>query len=305
MENLHSSCFAHKEAKKYPVHTKEATIASYEEFNSDRDKYTPITVQDIEGVFEKAASYHGIDLNSFTKEAALEAPEIVSFTGDGVTINMSKIASVEDIEEATDYLLTKRAQLSWKAVKDAAKYVYHNAANSTLDIEDPTMVKLARLAGIGVGDREEIEEEFCKRASDLALSTDSREAFFNYFKELEKLPDSEFYKEANLNNLCGAMEDIDKLTGNDYNYWRTVETPENVCFKNTVCDLLKQASDLLTIPSIETTISKKALLERKESVKSFFNSALNEELPETDDKLFEKVASLAEIPANMLLDAVK
>jgi hypothetical protein len=304
MDNLSNACFAYPLLKKYPVHTKEATIVSYEEFNSDRDKYTPLTVQNIESVFEKAASYHDLDLTSLVKEAS-SAPEVVSFTGGGVTINMSKIASVDDIEEATDYLLTKRAQLSWKAVKDAAKYVYHNAANSTLDIEDPTMVKLARLAGVGVGDREEIEEEFCKRASDLALSTDSRETFFNYFNELEKLSDEEFYKEANLNNICGAMEDIDKLTGNDYNYWRTVETPENVCFKNTVVDLLKQASDLLTIPSIDTTISKKALLERKEAVKSFFSSALNEELPSEDDKLFEKVASLAEIPANMLLDAVK
>lgn len=304
MDNLSNACFAYPLLKKYPVHTKEATIVSYEEFNSDRDKYTPLTVQNIESVFEKAASYHDLDLTSLTKEASA-APEVVSFTGGGVTINMSKIACEEDIKEAADYLLTKRAQLSWKAVTDAAKYVYQNASESSIDIDAPEMQKLARLAGIGVGDRAEIEEEFCKRASDLALATDSRESFFNFFSELEKLPDEEFYKEANLKNICSAMEDIDKLSGNDYNYWRTVETPENICFKHTVGDLVKQASDLLTIPSIDTTISKKALLERKEAVKSFFSNAFNEELPSEDDKLFEKVASLAEIPANMLLDAVK
>ena len=62
---------------------------------------------------------------------------------------------------------------------------------------------------------------------------------------------------------------------------------------------------MLHIPSIDTVLSKKALLERSEAVNSFFTTYLGAEKPETAENMCEKVASLDENLAEALLERLE
>ena len=80
--------------------------------------------------------------------------------------------------------------------------------------------------------------------------------------------------------------------------------PERVCFKANLVDLTKEASDMMHIPSVDVVISKKALLERKNGVNSFFETYFGAEKEENDEKMCQKVASLDEKTATALLESL-
>lgn len=304
MDNLDKNCFAYPSMRKYPVHTKEAALNSWSDFCEEKQSIPKVLATEITEVFQKAASYHEITLDPIVKEASVE-PEVVHFGTEDGGISMSKIASANDVEAAATFILHKRASMPREQLAEAAKYTLWCASNMDVPVESDAMKKVARIAGVGVGDRDEIQSEFEKRATMNLFEGQSKEAFWNYVNEMKSMTDEEFYKEANLNKICNALEGIDIMYSNTHRYGHDLKHPEDVCFGQGVDDLLKEASDLAYIESIDTTISKKALLERKNAVNSFFGEYFGASEALDGDDLVAKVASLDENIATALLEAIE
>lgn len=305
MNNLSDSCFAYPSMRKYPIHTKEAACNSYQAFSKEASCYPKPLADAIKANFEKAAAYHEIELESLNKQAAAPAtPELISFKGDDGVVTMSKISSAVDIPAAVSKILEYRGITKRANLKEAAKYVLWAASNADFDMETAEMKKIARIAGIGVGDRDKIQEEFEKRATLNIFDGASKDAFWKFAADLKALSDDDFYSETNLNKICSILEETDVLYGNNHKYGSTLAYPEDVVFSETVDDLLKEASDLLLIPSIDTTISKKALLERGNKANAFLKTYLGQETDLAGDDLLGKVASLDADTASALLERI-
>lgn len=301
MNNLSDSCFAYQSMRKYPIHTKEAACNSYQEFSKEASCYPKALAESIKERFQKAAEYHEIDLESLTKEASADPRETITFKGVDGNITMSKIASANDIPAAINKILEYREVTKRANLQEAAKYVIWSAANTDFDLDSDEMRKIAHIAGLGVGDREQIQSEFEKRATLNILDGESKDAFWKFASDLKELSDEDFYSEGNLNKMCSILEEIDTLYDNTHKYGTQLKRPEDVVFAHTMDDLIKEAHDLLLIPSIDTTISKTALLERADKANSFFKTYLGQEKELSGDDLFGKVASLdAEIAAALL-----
>ena len=303
MDNLNKDWFAYPSMRKYPVHTKEAALHSFQEFSDESFTIPKALSSMITGRFEKAAAFHEIELKPLEKTAAA-TPDTILFEGKTGDISISKITSLEAFREATDYILEKRATMHRADLQEAAKYVVWTAANSDMAQATPELQKVAKIAGIGVGDRAKIQHAFEKRATLCVLSDHDSVPFWSYAKELRGLTDEEFYKEATLNKICNTIEEIDEFYNNKARYGKDLEAPEDVVFESNMDDLLKEASDLMYIPSVDATLSKKALLQRKEAVQAFFNQYLAAETAYSDVELIEKVASLDHSVADHFLAVV-
>lgn len=313
METLHASCFAYPAARKYPMHTKEAALTSYSAYLREKDTISAAQLPLIEENFNKAAAYHDLDFAAIReakrllmeKRAAENAPETLNFNADGVEITINKIASEDQIDPAVKALLDKRSSLSRAALKEPALYVFGVAAAAGRDTNTPEMRKLAAIAGVGVGDKDEIEHELLKRGSLIVIPNDARADFYEMHRNLSKMASETFYKQENLEKICGFFEEMDKTYGLDRFYGKEIGRPEDVCFKSGIDDLMKEASDLFTIDSLEATLSKTALLERRDAAKAFFSTYFKDENDLSDEQLIEKVASLNADEARMFLDKVK
>jgi hypothetical protein len=216
---------------------------------------------------------------------------------------------MEEIEQGKAYLLEKRASMSCKSLREASKYLLWAAANSQTDLNEPDMRKIASIAGVGVGDKDEILEQFDKRATLIELPVDQQTGFWDFSRNLHEISDEDFYKEATLTKICDTMDEIDRMYGLNEHYGKkmgdsVLKSPEQVCFGQNLDDLTKEAADMLHVPSIDTVLSKKAVLERKDAINGFFNTYFGAENAENDEKLLEKVASLDENTANALLQAL-
>lgn len=197
MTTLDDNCFAYPSMRKYPIHTKEDALNSYAAFCADKQLYSATKAQEITDRFEKAASYHGITLQQQQTKTAKERPNTVSFdAGDGNRITMNRICDAGDVSAAADYILAKRAHMHRGMLKEASKYVLHAASVLGEDISSEKLTKIAQIAGIGVGDREKIENELEKRAAMNIFSLSDTEKLRNYIKEVKELSDEDFYKEA-------------------------------------------------------------------------------------------------------------
>ena len=305
MNDLDNSLYAYPAMRKYPVHTKEAALNAYQQFKADRASYSQEKAEEIEAVFKKAASYYDMDIDPQTKQAA-EPRDTVDLVADGDDyISMDVIKTVQDVQKAASYILTKRASMRRAQLKEAAKYVIWAAANSSMPLDSPALTKLAKIAGIGVGNRDDIIHEFEKRATMNIFDGADKEAFWKYAQELREMADEDFYKEATLNTVCDCIEKIDCLYGNQDKYGSSLRAPEDVCFGETMDDLLKEANDLSYIKSIDTTISKSALLERKTAANAFLKAHFGQENELEGDGLVNKVASLDAKTAEALLEAIQ
>ena len=307
MESFSKECFADQRNCKYPVYTKEAALQSFQDYCKDKMAIPAVLREEIEAQFNKAAAYHEIELAEPVIKTAAVDTNLIAETGSEKGITMPVITSVEDIEQSKGYLLDKRASESCKTLREGAKYVLWAASNSKMDLETPEMRKIAALAGCGVGDKEEILEQFDKRATLIELPVDQQSGFWAFSRELHAIPEEEFYKEATLTKICDTMDEIDRMYGLNSQYGRkmgdsVLMSPEQACFGQNIDDLTKEASDMLHIPSIDTVISKKALLERKNGVNSFFNTYFGAENEEDDGKMCQKVASLDGKTAKALLE---
>lgn len=309
MEPLSKECFADQYNCKYPIHTKEAAYNSFKEYCDDKGAIPDVLKGEIEANFTKAASFHEIELvEPVIKEASREMHTLAE-DGASEGVSMPVIASVEEIEQGRDYLIEKRASMSCKSLREGAKYVLWAASNSKTDLNTPEMRKIASIAGVGVGDKEEILEQFDKRATLIELPVEYQTGFWQFSRDLHAISDEDFYKEATLTKICDTMDEIDRMYGLNEHYGQrmgdsVLMAPEQVCFGQNIDDLTKEAADMLHVPSIDAVLSKKAVLERKNAINGFFNEYFGVSEAENDEKLLEKVASLDENTANALLNAL-
>lgn len=310
MESLSKECFADQFNCKYPIYTKEAAEESYKTYCREKNSISDTMKDAIEANFTKAASFHGITLSEpVVKEASVET-NLIAEEGAENGVVMPVLHNMADISNAQAYLLEKRASETLKTLREGAKYVLWTAANTENGLDIAQMSKTARIAGVGVGDKEEILDQFDKRATLIELPVDQQTAFWAFSRGLHNFSDEEFYKSANLNKIADTMDEIDRMYGLNAYYGKqiggsTLMAPEDVCFGQTIDDLTKEASDMLHIPSIDTVISKKALLERKNGVHAFFEDYFGAQEAENDEKLIEKVASLDENTATALLNSLE
>ena len=309
MEPLSKECFADQYNCKYPIHTKEAAYNSFKDYCADKGVISDTLRPEIEANFKKAAAVHEIELQEpVIKEASRE---MHLFAEEGATegVAMPVIASREEIEQGKNYLLEKRASMSCKALREASKYLLWAAATTENGMDDPDMRKIAALAGAGVGDKDEILEQFDKRATLIELPVDQQTGFWDFSRKMHEISDEDFYKSAMLTKICDTLDEIDRRYGLNEHYGKKMgdsilQSPEHVCFGQNIDDLTKEAADMLHVPSIDVVLSKKAVLERKDAINGFFNTYFGAENAENDEKLLEKVASLDENTANALLEAL-
>ncbi len=309
MEPLSKECFADQYNCKYPIHTKEAAYNSFQDYCREKGEISDIMKPEIEANFQKAAAFHEITLEEpQVKEASREMHTLAE---DGATegIFMPVIKSAEEIEQCANYLLEKRASMSCKSLREASKYLLWAVANSDFDMNGPYERKIAALAGVGVGVKDEILEQFDKRATLVELPVDQQTGFWDFSRKLHQISDEEFYKVATLNKICDTMDEIDRMYGLNEHYGKkmgdsVLQSPEQVCFGQNIDDLTKEAADMLHVPSIDAVLSKKAVLERKNAINGFFESYFGDLAEENDKDLFDKIARLDKNTANALLNAL-
>lgn len=303
MENLHESCFAFPALKKFPIHTREDTIGSVGAYKAQRSLFTTQQQGIIDANFTKAAAYYGLQME---KEASKPVHEPLVFTGDDDShIQMSEISNIDELNKAVDFILTKRASAKRRTLAEAAKYVLWSASNTRVDMDTNKFRKIARIAGIGVGDRDAIQHALEKRAVDNLLGQTERTAFWKFANEVKALSDSDFYRPENLETMCDVIDNIDYMFNGQHKQASYLGYPEDVVFAETQDDLLKQASDIYYIPAVDAAISKTATLERKNAINEFFSRHFSGQEPLDGDALFKKMASLDENTAKALLEHVK
>lgn len=300
---MNESCYAFPALRKFPIHTKEDAESSLGAYRMQKNAFTKAQQAIIEANFTKAASYYGFELEK-EPEKPLERQQLW-FKGAENGVKMGEIRSFGELVKAAAYIIDKRASVKREELAEAAKYVMWMDANCDQHLSRETMTKVAHIAGIGVGDRQEIQAEFEKRATLVHLDSANHEAFWKYANELRSLSDEEFYKPENLTTVCNVIDNIDFMRDLQHKHASEIGYPEDVVFKSTVDDLVEEASDLYTVPSVDVTLSKKATLERKDAINSFFQRHFAGFEPLEGEKLIEKVASLDKNTANALIEAIE
>ena len=301
MSKLHESCFACPSLRKFPIHTKDDLIGSYGAYKVQRDGFDQSRRDEIEGNFTKAAAYYGVELEPPKKEPAPR--QVLMFKGASEAIDMTEVKTTSELDQAIDFILEKRASVDRESLAEPAKYLLWLTANSDRSLDSDKMRKIAHIAGIGVGDRGEIQHEIERRGVENHLDEVSKAALYKFASDVRALSDEEFYNEHTLNTICKVLDECDRMYGNQHKH-ASEGYPEDVVFKSTMDDLIKEASDLYYVPSIDATLSKKATLERKDAINSFFTSLYGTKSELDGEALLKKVASLDGRLANALVGAI-
>lgn len=311
MTQLHKDCFAYPGRMHYPLHTKEAMLSSYSDFMKDKCTIPAAIGAGIAERFDKAAALHGVDLASVDVMPKKASAELITIECGEGNITLTKIATLEDANKAADALIAARSSQSWESLRKAALYVMQR----TVEIEQGSaedhgimdtanMTKLAELAGIGVGDRAEVTEQFGKRASLVHLSATLGSQYAKAYSNLSKVSDDDFYKEASLHAMCATLDEIDTLYDLKRHYGKGIEAPEHVCFRTKMADMHKIASDMLRVASTGTILSKKAIFERKAAILTYLQDAYGMGKDASDDVVLQKVASLDKTALSAMLDSL-
>lgn len=302
MDQLNDAYYAYPALRRFPIDSKESLESSYGAYSKIKGAFTAEQRSLVEGNFNKAAAYYGVELPK-EPEKTSDRHKIM-LKGASHDVEMDEIESEDDLNSAADFIIEKRASLKRRELAEAAKYVVYAASVMHKDLNTDRMRKVARIAGLGVGDRDEIWKAFMQRGIDMPMSEAGRKAFFKYANDLKELSDDDFYTENNMNAMCDAIDDMDFLYGNQHKR-ASYGYPEDVVFKDNMDALLEQANDIYTVDSIDTSLSKKATLERKDAVNRFFSEHFEGYKPLEDKELIEKVAKLDAATANALLEAIE
>lgn len=304
MNNLNESYYAYPALRKFPMASAEQTAGSYGAYKMQKTAFDARAQELIEGNFKKAAAYYGIELEPAEKPAAKR--EMLAFKGHGDTgISMSQITTMDELDKAANFIIEKRDEMPRAVLAEPAKYVIWAASNTDVDMNTDRFRKIARIAGLGVGDRDKIQTEFEKRALEYHLARSEKDDFWKYAKEMEHLSDDEFFTEANLNTLCNVMDEMDGMYAGQYKRASgEMSYPEDIVFENGLDDLTKEASDYYLVPSIDATLSKTATLERKDAINAFFTRYFEGHSALDGDELINKVASLDKYTASALLENI-
>lgn len=311
MNKLSQQCFAHPSKPLYPIYTKQQAQKSLQQFKQQKNTYAPQLRGRIQQKLTKAASVFQLPIQ---QEATHLYKKAVQFSVGDKKVTMGKPGDTKEVLQmamniqhlsdsgcsTADLRKLAKVGMAW------ASQVLGGQSSSFADrvFDTPVMRKVARIAGLGTGDKDEICTQFLKRADIVAFSQRERQHIYRTYKHVHQLPDSQFYKQATLNTLCDTLDKLDtnyKLT-HLYKSGKLKE-PSSVCYKSLIQDLNKRACDLLLISSTGTVLSKKALLQRQTHVNSYFQRLFGA-APTSSSDMFKKVASLQPIFVGPFIDEV-
>lgn len=293
MNTLSKECYAYPDKKLYPVHTKQAALDSFTQFCQDVERYSKDRLKLISDNFIKAASIHGISFE-YKQE---QKPAVDSFiTSNGSVIKMSKIASSADVDKAVDALLKARETVPLKDLRKIAVHIVNQCQLKSLDTEK--VQQLHKLAGFGVGDAEQMSVQFRKRCNLIHMNQKFKSEFYSVYRNMRDSDPDIMYKKSAA--ICDMLDGIDRLYKLENYYGTSLQRPEDVCFKQTLDYFTEAAEDFVLVSSTGTVMSKKALLQNKDSVSAFLKDKYAVDI-QSDEHMLSKVASLSPTGLKALL----
>lgn len=293
MSELNSECYAYPERRKYPIHTKQAALNSFEDFKQDVQDYSIERIEAITNNFVKAAALHNIKYNFEQQPVPETYTQVIN---DDCNVSFTKIASASDIPHAVDFLQQLRQQYPLQQIRKIAIRLYKDI--DQLTVEQPNIKKIASFAGLGFGEPAQMLQEFCKRGSLIRIPNDIKSMFYKTYNQLSQADQQILFKKSS--QICDLMDNIDRMFKLQAYYDKNIKRPQEVCFSQNLDTLIKQAQDYLTVASTGTIMSKSALLEKKEKVADFFNNYYQTSIA-SDQDMMQKVANLSEIGIKTLV----
>lgn len=308
MEKLAKECYAYPELDMYPIHTKQAATESIKLFQTQQHNFMPAVRSKIAARLETAADFHQIGL----EKQAYAQPQLIDMPVGAASVAFSVPKSLEQAKQLAMHI-TKLAGLgnTLSDLRDAARVgitVISDTADANNWHDDlflgSEVRALMKMAGLGVGDKETVADEFRKRAFLIACSPRERKQLMDVARSIENMDDSDFMKKASLDTFCDTLDAIDTQFGLKHQYGHSIQDPKQACYAQDVFDLHKQAADRLYIPSTDTILSKQALMEQKQAAQAYFSHFHNQNI-ENQAQLMEKVASLDEKEVNHFIGYVE
>lgn len=174
MEKLAKECYAYPELDMYPIHTKEAAAESIQLFETQKQNFVPAVRAKIASKLATAADFHEIGVT----KVASELPALIDVPIGAASVSFSAPSTLDQAKELAMHI-TKLAGLgnTLRDVRDAARVgimVISDAAdtNNWSDelFGDSGVCEMMKMAGLGIGDKEKVADEFRKRASVVAFS---------------------------------------------------------------------------------------------------------------------------------------
>ena len=299
MEKLSKQCYAYPDKELYPVHTKEAALKSWQEFKRDVKNYTENQLNLITNGFVKSAQARDFKYPTWqTVEATPETQTITDQGGNSATF--SKIASIQDVDKAVQIIDASRDTLKGDFMRKVATELWKTA--DELGLQGSSMQKLARFAGVGVCDPQEVIIEFRKRGGLVNMPQSLTSKFYSTYRDLQAIKDKDSLIKV-ANQMCDILSEIDGIYKLASHYGAEIQAPEDVCYKIGLSDIANSLQDYLRVPSTDTILSKTALLENKQAVRSFLKEKYAEDAV-SDEDILTKVASLSAAGVKALIQVL-
>lgn len=294
MDRISDDMYAYPMRKMYPIDTLDNLVASHDAYNAYKQNIPNASRCSIEDAFNKAASYYGIELEEPVAPMDKRASVLLT-AGNLGDLEVSVIQTEEEAEKAAEVIVNMRKQASRADLAEPARYVLWSASTIGADLNTDAMRKVAKIAGAGIGARDTIENELLSKAYDSNLSDKERDLLKKYASDVHQLSDDEFYSKDTLDKICNVLDGVDAIIypyGNSGSATVKTASAEDIVFADTLDDMLDQVEDELTIQSINTRLSKRALLERTDSINEFFEDVYGYNPKLEGEDVIIKVASL-------------
>lgn len=311
MEKLAKQCFAYPQRQKYPVHTKQATLQSHKAYLRQSSQLSPAVRTAIQQRFNKAAAVHQIQLAA--AQPYIAHRKVASLTCGNNTVrvavpqntkDMLQLAlNIEDMADNKGHATKQLRQMAKIAMQWASQLQCQQSLMSSL-FDMPVMQTLSKIAGMGIGQKDQICQQLLKRASYIEFDKDGRKFFADTYNSIKNMEKQHFIKSATLNTLCDTLQALDRRFDLQKYYGKQLSRPRQVCFSETVHQLCKKAADTVLIASTGTILSKKALLQRSQAAKQYFQRFFEQNIA-TDQQLIEKTANLGASYVNSFLEHIE
>ena len=303
MGNLNSQLHAYPARGMYPMDTPEALDASYRAYTASPGVVPDSARQAVEANFAKAAAFYGVEL---PRPAEQEKRASLLLDGGGMgDVETSLIATREELDEAVDRVLEMRKTASRADLQTLATFVILSADAMGVSEETEGLRKVARIAGMGAGDRDEINDALLERAYAPGTDKGSRDLLKKLAADQRELSDEEFYTADNLSGLCAVMDMVDDA---NYGHLKTaagVVPPEEVVFRHTVPEVADELDDTMMLPQLDTVISKTAALERADLINRCLEGIYGTDQQLEGEELLNKLASLDPVTLAAVLEMVQ
>ena len=202
------------------MHTKEAALQSWQEFKKDLNNYSMDSVDRIAGNFIKAAKVRDFQYPDEIKQEV--SAQTITFRDGDVSVTFSKVANLEDVKNVVDTLNSCREMLTGSFLRKIAAAVYKDADEK--ELEGSSMLKLARLAGIGICDPDDMLSEFRKRGGLIDMPQEASSKFYQAYRDLESIEDKDSLIKV-ATQMCDIMSEIDKLYKLSSHYGKEIQAP--------------------------------------------------------------------------------